>query len=402
MPVKTSDAVVVGGGVVGASAAFHLARLGVGRVTLCERSTLGAGATGKSAALVRTHYHNEAEARLAFASLPYFQRWDELVGAGSCGFVRTGYLHLEPPENRAGLKEDVEMLRRIGVNTALLSTDEIGELAPYLQVDDAPVGAFEPDSGYAYSVATAEGFAEAAQRSGAEILQGVAVMGIDLDGRRVTGVTTLSGSIASPLVIVAAGIWSASLLREAGLELPLQAARTQVGVFEWPPARDGQQLTTVNDPINRLYFRPDGVEGDRIIGGLGSGSRRDLPDPDHINEDVDPDYLLETRTRLRLRVPWAEYARALGGWAGPITLTPDGMPIIDRHPTLDGCFYFTGDCGSSFKTAPAIGRGLADWAILGSPLKDDFHPFRSDRFASVARGDTLAARDFVRLSGTSS
>src|SRR5215207_10951167 len=131
----TADAVVVGGGVIGASTAFHLASLGLRRVVVCERRWPAAGASGKSGALVRMHYTNEPEARLAHASLPYFQRWDELVGAGTSGFLKTGMVRLVTPDNVDNLRANAEMLERVGVNTRLIGPDELRELAPDWRVD---------------------------------------------------------------------------------------------------------------------------------------------------------------------------------------------------------------------------------------------------------------------------
>src|SRR5438067_6591750 len=110
---STADVVVVGAGVVGASAAFHLAARGVRRVVVCERRWPAAGATGKSGALVRTHYTNEPEARLARASLDYFHHWQDMVGRGDCGFLRCGMVRLVAPESEAKLRANVDMLERV-------------------------------------------------------------------------------------------------------------------------------------------------------------------------------------------------------------------------------------------------------------------------------------------------
>jgi sarcosine oxidase subunit beta len=126
---STADAVIVGGGVVGTSVAFHLALLGMGRVVLCERRFLAAGATGKSGALVRTHYTNEPEARLAFASLPYFAHWNDMVGLGTAGFLDTGLLRIVSPENEAKLRANVAMLRRVGIDTSVVGSDDVTRLS---------------------------------------------------------------------------------------------------------------------------------------------------------------------------------------------------------------------------------------------------------------------------------
>src|SRR5215469_5487495 len=151
---STADAVVVGGGVVGASVAFHLALMGMKHVVLCERRFLAAGATGKSGALVRMHYTNEPEARLAFASLPYFANWNDMVGHGSAGFLNTGMLRIVARENEAKLRANVAMLRQVGIDTTVVGSEDVGHIAPSWNVQDIAAAAFEPKSGCADPVAT--------------------------------------------------------------------------------------------------------------------------------------------------------------------------------------------------------------------------------------------------------
>src|ERR1051325_3020304 len=153
MSTHTADVVVVGGGVVGASTAFHLASHGAGRVVLCERRWPAAGATGKSGALVRTHYTNRPEARLARTSLEYFHHWTDLVGNGDCGFLKCGVLRLVSAANVTKLRANVDMLERVGVNNQVIGPDELRELAPAWRVDDVVAAAWEPDSGCADPVA---------------------------------------------------------------------------------------------------------------------------------------------------------------------------------------------------------------------------------------------------------
>ena len=150
--MATADVIVIGGGVNGASTAFRLAELGVRRVVLLERRHLAAEASGKSGALIRMHYTNEAESRLAFASLPVFQHWAEIVG-GNCGFQAPGFVQVVAPEHEETLRANVDAQRRLGVNTRVVSADELRELAPALYTGDLTYAAYEPDSGYADPVA---------------------------------------------------------------------------------------------------------------------------------------------------------------------------------------------------------------------------------------------------------
>jgi sarcosine oxidase subunit beta len=376
----TADAVVIGGGVVGASTAFHLASLGLQHVVVCERRWPAAGATGKSGALVRTHYTNEPEARLAQASLRYFHDWPEIVGRGDCGFLRCGMLRLVTPESEPKLRANVDMLERLGVNTSIVGPHEAAELAPGWRLDDVVAAAWEPDSGCADPVGTTHGFLSRARELGAEVRLHTEVTAVEVAGGRVSGVQTASqGPIATPNVVVAGGAWATSLLAELGIGVRLQPVRVQVAVFRRPPELWGPHPVCI-DGINDLWLRPEGPAWGSTLVGAAS-RRRPLADPDALDEGVDPDYVVQARAELARRLPFMAETPMRGGWAGAITLTDDGKPILDQHPDIQGLFVFTGDNGSSFKTAPAIGRVLAEWIVDGRPSLLDPHPFRLRRFA---------------------
>jgi sarcosine oxidase subunit beta len=377
--MTTADVVVVGGGVVGASTAFHLAALGIRRVVVCERRWPAAGATGKSGALVRTHYTNEPEARLAQASLAYFHDWSEMVGRGDCGFLRCGMLRLVGPENESKLRANVDMLERVGVNTSVIGPDEMAELAPGWRVEDVVAAAWEPDSGCADPVGTTHGFLARARELGAEVRVHTEVSRIEVARGRVSGVDTSQGPVATGTVVIAGGAWVTPMLAELGISVPLQPVRVQVALFRRPPELWPPHPVCI-DGINDLWLRPEGPAWGSTLVGVSS-ARQPLTDPDALDEGVDPDYVSRARADLARRLPFLADTPMRGGWAGAITLTEDGKPIIDRHPEVEGLFVFTGDNGSSFKTAPAIGRVLAEWIAEGQPKLIDPRPFRLRRFA---------------------
>jgi sarcosine oxidase, subunit beta len=377
--MSTADVVVLGAGVVGASVAFHLASLGVERVVVCERRWPAAGATGKSGALVRTHYTNAPEARLAQASLPYFHHWRDLVGRGDCGFLRCGMVRLVTPESEPKLRANVDMLERVGVNTSVIGRDEIAELAPGWRVDDVVAAAWEPDSGCADPVGTTHGFLARARELGAEVRLHTEVTGVEVTGGRVSGVQTSQGHIATPNVVIAGGAWATTLLSDLQLGVHLQPVRVQVAVFRRPPELWAPHPVCI-DGINDLWLRPEGPGWGSTLVGAAS-RRRPLADPDALDEGVDMDYVIHARAELAKRLPFMADTPMRGGWAGAITLTEDGKPVLDRHREIEGVFVFTGDNGSSFKTAPAIGRILAEWITAGYPKLLDPRPFRIRRFA---------------------
>ena len=377
----TADVVVIGGGVIGASTAFQLATLGVKRVVLCERHFPAAGASGKSGALVRMHYTNEPEARLAHASLPYFSNWNELVGRGDCGFLKTGMARLVTPENEPKLRANVDMLERVGINTRVIGARELAEVAPYWHVDDVVAAAWEPDSGCADPVGTTHGLLERARDLGVEVRIHTEVTGVDVSGGRLTGVQTSGGPISAPAAVVAGGVWTVPLLRDLGVPVKLQPVRIQVALFRRPPSLAGPHPILI-DGINELWLRPEGPNWGSTL--VGVASRTPLTDPDALDEGVDADYVPRARAGLAKRIPALADAPMRGGWAGAITLTEDGKAILDQHPEIQGLFVFSGDNGSSFKTAPAVGRVLAEWIVDGKPSLIDPSPFRMTRFQEGA------------------
>lgn len=378
MDVETADVVVVGGGVVGASTAFHLARLGAGKVVLCERRFLAAGASGKSGALVRMHYTNEPEAKLARFSLDYFKHWDDLVGAGDCGFMAVGMLRLVAPELADRLRANVEMLRRLGVSTSVVGPEDLAQLAPEWRFDDGPAAAYEPESGFADPVATTHGFAEAAARLGARILTGTEVREVLVAGGRVAGVKTAQGVISSRAVVVAGGAWAVGLLGRLGVGVRLFPMRVQVAVFRRPPGSRSPHPVCIDGP-NEMWVRPEGPGWASTL--VGIAQREPLAEPDRLAEGVDAGYVAAARERALRRIPALAAAPMRGGWAGAITYTEDGKPVVDRHPGVEGLYFFAGDCGTSFKTSPAVGLGLAEWVVKGRPETVDLRPFRASRFA---------------------
>ena len=315
--------------------------------------------------------------------MPYFHAWDEYVGRGDCGFLNNGLLRFVTPDNAANLEANVEMLERVGVDTRVIGPAEVREIAPGFQTDDVVAAAYEPRSGCADPSGTTHGFLDRAKDSGAEVRTGVEVTGIDVQGGRAVGVQTTDGPISAGTVMIAGGAWGIPLLRGVGIDVPLQPVRIQVAVFKRPPALGALHPICI-DGINELWMRPEGPNWGSTL--IGYGNRQAIDDPDTLDEGVDGDYVPAARERLARRMPGMEQSTMRGGWAGVITATIDGKPIIDRHPEIDGLYFFAGDNGSSFKTAPAIGRVFSEWIVDGAPALLDTRPFRLSRFAE---GDLL-------------
>ena len=373
--MRTADVVVIGGGANGASTAFQLTALGVRDVLLVERRHLAAGATGKSGALVRMHYTNDAESRLALESLKVFRDFDAIVG-GQCGFEAVGFVQLVGPEYREALRRNVARQQRLGIDTREISLDDTRALLPGVELGGVGAAAYEPGSGFADPTATAYAFAAAAERAGARIQTHCEALRVVTEGGRVTAVETSAGRVATRAVVVAAGAWAQPLLTPLGLDWGLAPYRIQVAIFRWPAAFTHRHPAII-DATQKSWFRPEGMAATLIGVELGSAH----VDPEKYDEPVDAAYVAGCRAALATRFPAFEDAPMRGGWAGMIMMSPDGRPIIDRASSIDGLWLMAGDSGTSFKTSPAIGRCLAEWIVRGAPVTADLAPFSARRFA---------------------
>lgn len=374
--MQTADIVVVGAGVNGMSTAYHLAKAGAGKIVVVERDHLAAGASGKSGALVRMHYTNEPETRLARVSLDYFRNWSDLIG-GDCGFRPIGLLVFVAREQRADLEANLAMQQEAGVDTRLISAADACELDPSLYLDDVDVVAWEPGSGYADPNATVYGFARAAQALGVEIQLDTPVTGILSEAGRVTGVETSRGTIQAPIVVVAAGAWTNQLFDPLGIDLGLRPIPARVAVFRWAYERPSSHITYI-DHINGTWARP--TDGNCTLGGA-EVAQVDPIDLGNISESLTQRQIDATRGQLIRRFPTMAHSTMRGNWAGALSMSPDGRPLIGRLEQLDGLYTMTGDSGTCFKTAPAIGLCLSELITQGAASTVDLTPFRPSRVA---------------------
>jgi sarcosine oxidase, subunit beta len=374
--METADVVVVGAGANGTSTAYHLAKAGVTNVTVVERGHLAAGATGKSGALVRMHYTNEPETRLAVESFKYFESRSEVVG-GDCGLQPVGLFVFMPPEHYADLEANVAMQREVGAEAYLLSADEAREIDPSVYLGDVTHVAYEPRSGFADPSATTYSFARAAMDLGVTFKFDTTVTRVLTEGDRVTGVETTGGAIETPTVVIAAGAWANTLFHPLGIELPLAPSYARVSVFRWAFERPAKHMTYI-DRINGIWARP--TDGNSTLIGAESGVR-EAPDIDNYVEVPSQEYIAHCRRQLIHRFPSMRHSTMRGAWAGVLMRSADSRPIIGALPEYDGLYCMTGDSGTSFKTSPAIGRCLSELITTGQSTTVDLTPFRASRFA---------------------
>ncbi len=376
LPLRTADVVIVGAGVQGAALAFHLAGRGA-EVLVLERSSVAAGATGRSSGFVRMHYDLALEAELAWRSFPWFTEWRDRVGTGDPGFVRTGFVQLVGSAHADALRANVAAQRGLGIDTSVVGPVELGDILPGMAVDDVGAAAYEPRSGYADPTGTAAGLLAAARARGAAYAAGVRVLAVRMSGDRVAGVATAQGDVDAPVVVDAAGAWAAELARTAGLEIPVEPWRHDTAYFGLPPARPSS-IPIVLDHAGAVYFRPEG--GELLLVGLETGNEvggsPDAPIPGY-----DPGVLGPMVERLTARVPWMADGDFRSANRGQDGMTPDQRAILGPAGP-DGLFLDCGHSGSGFKTAPMVGQCLAEWILDGRPGTVDIRPFGLERFAA--------------------
>jgi sarcosine oxidase subunit beta len=380
---RTADVVIVGGGVIGVSIAFHLASRGVADVTVLERRFLASGATGRSVGIIRQLYPTRETSLMVRRSLTVFQRFDEQVG-GDAGYVGCGALIGVSPAMRDGLDRTLGLQQAVGIRAEVLEPQEVERVEP--RIDPRGLGAilYEPESGYGDPGATTLAYAAAARRRGVAIEQGAEVTGILRSGDRVSGIETARGDrIEAPVVVNAAGLWSPALARLAGVSLPIVIGRHAVFVIQ-RDAGFGRPHLVYLDLAGGAYVRPE-TGGLTLTGSLTDDEREHPMDPELLGAEVGLDEAEPVLERTGRALPRLADARYRRGYAGAFDITPDWMPILDESP-LRGLYVATGMSGHGFKLAPAVGEMMAALITRAEPPVS-LDPFRLDRFERAAAGD---------------
>jgi sarcosine oxidase subunit beta len=367
---STAQIVIIGGGIIGTSIAYHLAQKGARDVVLLEKGALGEGATAKCVGGIRAQFSTEINIRFSLESFKTWDHFQEIMGS-SLDFRRVGYLLLATTELEwAAFQRATHLQEKFGIPVELLSPREIRDRWPYLRVDDLRGGTFCSWEGYAGPYEALSGFVRGARRGGVTILQDTEVTRILRNGDRVTGVRTPRGDISAPVVVNAAGPYAAEVGRMAGVEVPVQPYRRQL-FFTRPFPQIPDPIPMVIDFHRGWYFRREGA------GLLISGPKDDDP-----SFDLSVDYgcLEEVAMKSVHRVPVMEEAEVDGGWAGSYEISPDNHAILGEVPELEGFFVANGFSGHGFQHSPAAGRVMAE-LILGEQLSIDISPLALERFS---------------------
>lgn len=374
---RTASVVIIGGGVVGCSIAYHLARRGQRDVVVLEREAVGSGTTSKAAGGIRAQFPTETEIRFSLEAVQVFERFEEEFGV-DIGYRKIGYLFLvSDPADLAGFRERMALQRRLGVDVREIAPSEASAIVPALRVDDLLAAVWGPNDAMAGPAEVTNGFARRARELGARIVEGVDVTAITVERGRAAGVVTTAGAISAPVVLNAAGPAGAAVGRLAGVSLAVQPRRRHIFYTEpFPDIPGPVPLTT--DRASGFYFRK---EMEQLL--LSPGDVEDIGED--FTVPVDRARIDETVEKAVHRIPVVEKARIAGGWAGLRPLTPDDHAIIGWAPGVEGFFVAVGFGGHGFQHSPATGRYVSEWLLDGAPSLDLslFDPARFARGAAV-------------------
>lgn len=374
---ERADVVIIGGGVMGASTAFHLAEAGVTDVLLLERDALACGSTSKSAGGVRAQFSDAVNIALGWHSLPAFEQFASRPG-GEIDLHQVGYLFLHTDaEAWAVAQGAVALQNSMGIPTRLLTADEAGSLNHGVNVDDVIGATFHPRDGYCSPENVVQGYAAGARALGATVRTGVAATGIESSGGTITGVMTSQGVVATSTVVCAAGAWSREVGSWVGVDLPVDPLRRQILVTEPLPAHlldvytDTTPMTI--DAASTFYLHR---EGPGLLVGM-SYQAETLGFRDGFTDAWEGD-LAEAMER---RAPALLDVGIAHRWAGYYEQTPDHNAVIGEAAGLSRFLYATGFSGHGFLQGPAVGEVLRDLYLDRTPVVD-VSSLTAERFAS--------------------
>jgi len=369
---STASVVVIGGGVMGASTAYHLAKAGVRDVVLLEReSFFGLGATGRCAGGIRHQFATEINVRLSLHSLRMLDALEDETGQPAL-VRKCGYLFvLTQPGEVETFRRNVELQRSLGVPTEWLTGDEVRQRLPLCVFPDALAATFCAQDGLADPNSVVMAYINAARRLGVRCLTDVNVTGLEMAAGRVSAVATTQGRVAAPVIVNAAGPWSAPVAALAGIDLPVTPLRRQ-WLTTTPLPDLPRDFPFVIDFAQSLYFHP---EGEGLLTGMSN--------PNEVvsfDQSVDPEWELTHLEAAVQRLPLLERAGVVSRWAGLYEVSPDAHPILGATP-VEGFYLVTGFSGHGFMHGPICGLLLAEMITTGRAQTLDVSSLAFSRFA---------------------
>jgi sarcosine oxidase subunit beta len=371
---RAADAVVVGGGVMGASTAYHLAARGATDVVLVEREpVLGAMSTGQCAGGIRHQFASEINVRLSIESIRMLERFPEEPGQ-DVDLRFDGYLFvLTDPDDVLAFRDAVALQRALGVMTEWLEPGEVARRVPQMDLEGVLAGTFHDRDGLADPSGVTLGYAAGARRLRATVLTETEVVDVVARDGRIRTVKTTAGEVDTPVVVDACGAWAPHIGRMVGVDLPIEPIRRQMLVTT-PLPEIGADFPFTLFFAESLYFH-------REAGGLLTGKSNPNETAGY-RLTVDPEWEAVHLEEAMTRLPLLERAGIASRWAGLYEVTPDANPILGRVPTVEGFFVMAGFSGHGFMHGPIAGKLMAEEILDGRAHTVDIDPFRFDRFLS--------------------
>ncbi len=377
--MSAADVVIIGGGIVGSSIAWHLTDAGCKRVVVLEREKhQGKGSTGKSMGGVRAQFSTPVNIQMSLYSIPFYAGFEERTGHES-GYRPQGYLFLAiTPAHLGYLRTNMEKQVALGLKgVRLLAAAEIRGMYPQLRTDDIVGGSFCATDGFVDPYSAMNGFTARAVENGARIVKSAEVTGITTDAQGVASVVSTQGSFATRVVVNAAGAWAKSVAAMVGVDLPVEPLRRMLVPTE-PFDEFPHTAPMIIDMSTGFHFRP---EGRGFLLAWADGEEKSS-----FNTDFDPAFIEKILTHAADRVPVFENVAVnpKKAWAGLYEMTPDHHPVLGAVPEVKGFFCANGFSGHGVMHAPATGKILADLILRGSTdLVDarllDINRFREGR-----------------------
>ena len=380
------DAVVIGAGVTGASIGYQLARHSDRRIAVVDARPPVGGISGRTFGQIRQHYSNELLVRMALRGFHCIRNWATEVAYGDPGYARLGYMLIVTENQIDGLRRNVELGRRLGVDTSFVGPDEIAAVEPLVNADGLAGGAYEPDGGYIDVTKMVLSWLGAATDCGADVLTPVAVQEILVADGAVRGVATDRGEIAAPIVVAATGPWAPDLLDPLGVHVPVQRRRLDMVALEQAPGARALQ-SCITDGNSNLVIRPD--MGRRIV---AVAYPPEMPPVDDPLADAPPeahhDHAARLERALAERLPALTVAGIVSTTSGAYDITPDYHPVLgwaSEIADMDGLYLAVGLSGHGLKLSPCIGEIVAAQVLgadqVGSAPPIDARALRPSRFA---------------------
>lgn len=367
---KATGIVVIGGGIMGVSTAYFLAKHGRNDVNLVERDLLAQASTGLCVGGIRQQFSHPANIRLSQETLALLRRFEKEFQK-KIDFSQAGYLFLtQKQETWEAFHACVEIQRKLEVPVEILSPEEVKFRWSYLEVQNLKGGVFGPEDGYVDPYAVTMAIADKARQMGVTIHERTEVTDIHIENGRIRGIGTSQGYISTQIIVNAAGAWGGEVAQMAGIDLPVRPFRRQVFItkaFDSIP----RPVPMIIDQDIQFYIR-----------GYAPGILMGMTDPDEPSSfftHVDRSFMEKVAAAALEKVPLLERAEILRGWGGLYAMTPDENPIIGKIPKIEGFFCATGFSGHGFQHGPAVGRILAELIVDGK-TEFDLSPFDYDRF----------------------